>query len=283
MKRLTLILTTLACLALACSISPIKTESPPIDEPTLPPLAPTDTPVPAAPTPTDEIIIESFLPPPDEGKILHFRFNGNLDDEAQNVTPQFTNITYDVGRFDLGDGAVRFNGVDSLILLPDADDLDLTGSFTIAFFIQGNAQSDHEWLIMTKHQAGVCQPPDTAWMIRYQPEMGLRFVNYDESVDCGKVILAAPDVNLLDDRWHHVAFVYGQAANSMRLYFDLVVVAEVFDTALHIQNNDIPLIIGNQYQGSPQYALDAALDDLFIYNVAATESDISLIHEAGGR
>ncbi len=110
--------------------------------------------------------------------------------------------------------------------------------------------------------------------------MGLRFVNYDPSVDCGKVILAGPDVNLLDDRWHHVAWVFDRTVNTMRLYVDGALVSEAVGTDLNIVNNDLPLILGNQYQGVPQHALDASLDDVRIYHVALDPIQIQALANA---
>lgn len=285
MKRPALILLTLAGLSLACGLFPGRSTPPPavVETAETPPEtnpAPTHTPQ-TGPTPTPEVIIESFLPVPEEGLVLHFPFNGNLEETVQGLTATTTNTTSAVGRFGYSDGAIAFNGVDSLILLPDADFLDLTGSFTIAFFIQGRADSDHEWLILTKHEAGGCQPENTSWMIRYQADMGLRFVNYDTSADCGRIILAAPEVNLLDDQWHHVAWVHDAAENTLRLYVDGVQAAEAHNIQLNIQNNSLPLVIGNQYQGGPQHAFDGALDDLYIYHTALRVDQISLLTAAG--
>lgn len=270
MKRFALILLALTALSLACrfTAAPLPTEevqAPPPEEAGAEDFG-------HGPTPTLTALVETPPPVPTEGLALHLPLDGSAGESAQ-----ASNTASTSDRFGGADGALDFNGVDSRLTLTDADALDLTGAFTIAFFIQGDSQSDHEWLIMTKHQAGVCQPEDTSWMIRYQAEMGLRFVNYDTSVECGKVILAAPEVNLLDDQWHHIAWVYDPAFKALRLYVDGALEAEALEVELNIQNNSIPLIIGNQYEGVPQHALDAAVDDVYIYQIDLTPEQVSIL------
>jgi hypothetical protein len=165
-----------------------------------------------------------------------------------------------------------------VLTIPDNDLLDLAGDFSISFFIKGNSASDHEWLIITKHQAGVCQPAATSWMLRYSQDFGLRLVNYDTSVDCGKTILSAPNVDLLDDEWHLVVIVHDTETNAIALYVDGLLVEEADASRLNIQNNDVPLVIGNQTNGVPQHTLDAVIDDLRIYHRAIEEDVIQALY-----
>ena len=272
MKKAFIIVALLVSLSLACSFSSIVSEITGGDAPAgevdvreqevVEEIVPTDEPI--------QVDLSS-------GLAAQFQLNGNGVDVYGDLVSQALNTDAAADRFGDPNGALRFNGVDSFIEVQDNDLLDLTGDFTIAFFIEGNPESDHEWLIMTKHQAGVCQPADTSWMIRFQEEMGLRFVNYDTSVDCGKVILAAPDVNLLDGQWHHVAFVNSETDQEMRLFFDGVLVVRTDNTELNIANNSIPLMIGNQFEGVPQHALDAVLDDLYIFQIALDANQVAAL------
>ena len=79
-------------------------------------------------------------------------------------------------------------------------------------------------------------------MIRYQKDLGLRFVNYDTSADCGKVILANPYVDLLDGQWYFVAFVNSEADGLMHLYVNGIHIMSVSNAELNIGNNEIPLM-----------------------------------------
>lgn len=172
------------------------------------------------------------------------------------------------------DGALRFNGTDSLITIPDHPTLDLVGDFSISFFIQGSATSNHEWLILTKHQAGICQPSDTSWMLRYSAAHGLRLVNYDHTVDCGKTILAAPELNLADERWHHIVIVHNQDQSRIALYLDAQPIVENDASQLQIGDNSQPLLVGNQFLGIPDHALEAAIDELRIYDRVLNAAEI---------
>jgi hypothetical protein len=274
MKKVMVVLMVLMAALMACSFSlrgtQTATQSPPqplLTDAAVEP-APTDPPA-AAPTETAPEPVDLT-----SGLVVEIPLDGGAVDTQSGLSAEAFNTAPSPDRLGQPSGAMRFNGMDSVVVLADNDLLDLTGSFTISFFIQGNAQSDHEWLIMTKGRAGECQPEKTSWMIRYQESMGLRFVNYDTSVDCGKVILAGPEANLLDDRWHHVAWVYDHTLNIMRLYVDGALISEAVDTDLNIANNDLPLILGNQYQGVPQHALDASLDDVRIYHLALDAQQI---------
>lgn len=216
----------------------------------------------------------------DLGLVAHYPLDGTADDVAGSGLhgqAQNTDVTSD--RLGQDGGALHFNGVDSLVTIPDDDLLDLTGDFSISFFIRGNSVSDHEWLILTKHLAGVCQPADTSWMLRYSQDYGLRLVNYDTTVDCGKTILAAPDVDLLDDMWHHVVIVYDAGTTRIELYLDASLVVDVDASTLNILNSDAPLVIGNQTNGVPQHTLDAAFDDLRIYDWAIGEDVVNALYE----
>lgn len=268
MKRIIILMSGMILILAACGSPP--TISP---QPTLPPVTPTEvipTPVPATATPTPDI---------SAGLLVDYPFNGDANDASGNgVNGQIINTTATADRFGQDNGALLFNGADSLVVLPDDDRLDLTGDFSISFFIKGNSTSTHEWLIMTKHRAGVCQPANTSWMLRYNTDYGLRFLNYDTTVECGKTILSAPEVNLKDDQWHHVVIVYERQGRTMSLYIDGALLTSMDASQLNIQNNEESFIIGNQSNGVPAHNLDAAIDDLRIYNQAIGEDVIEAIY-----
>ncbi len=287
MKRFIVILVLVVNLTLACSLMPQAIDAVeeviPIVENVIQELV-TEEAVPSVVVPTDTSNQVESEPIPgnlSEGLVAHFSFNGEVFEDQSGLLSEGTYLTSTEDRFNTPGGALAFNGVDSFIEVQDSDLLDLAGDFTIAFFIKGNPESDHEWLIITKHQAGICQPEETSWMIRYQKDMGLRFVNYDTSADCGKVILANPYVDLLDGQWYFVAFVNSTADGLMHLYINGIHIMSVSNAELNIGNNDIPLIIGNQYQGIPEHALDAVLDDLYIYGRALDYEQILTLSQIG--
>ena len=285
MKRFIFILIVLVCLTMACSFSiggDTTGESDAVIEEVTQPGngdqggAVEDAMQGDAAAGEDEIYVDL-----ETGRIVLIPLDGSAFDNQGGLAGECINTTPVPDRFNRANGAISFNGLDSYVSFEDNDIFDLTGDFTIGFFIKGNSTTEHEWLIMTKHQTGVCQPDDTSWMIRYEEAYGLRFMNYDTTVDCGKVILAAPDVDLLDDQWHHIAMVYDKAALEMKLYVDGIFVINAFDTKLNISNNSIPLLIGNQYQGVPQHALDAALDEIVFYDVALDAQQVDALANQG--
>ena len=236
-----------------------------------------DLPSAATPTPPDlpaDLDVDVSL-----GLVAHYPLDGTADDSGGSALHgQSLNAAASIDHLGQQGGALLFNGVDSLVTIPDDDLLDLDGDFSISFFIKGNSASDHEWLILTKHLAGVCQPADTSWMLRCSRDYGLRLVNYDTTVDCGKTILSTADVDLLDDAWHHIVIVHDADAARIALYLDAALVVESDAATLNIQNNDVALIIGNQSNGVPQHTLDAAIDDLRIYDRAIGEDVIRALY-----
>ena len=85
--------------------------------------------------------------------------------------------------------------------------------------------------------------------------------------------------NVFDDKWHHVAGTYDM--KSLRAYVDGVSVAEVAFTGKPDTNSD-PIIIGNE---TPKYnfpvPLNGLLDDVGLFNVGLTESEIKDIMTSG--
>lgn len=203
----------------------------------------------------------------DEGLLAYYPFDGDgLEDSRRESVAELFNITTAADRFGMDNRALRFNGVDSVVVIPDDDRLELTDDFSISFFIQGNSDSNHEWLIMTKHQAGQCQPATTSWMLRYDASNGLRLVNYDTTVECGKTVLSVPEVFLGDNLWHHLVIV--RQGDAISLYMDAVLITTMDASVLNIQNNSHALVIGNQTNGIPTHNLDAVFDDLRFYDRA---------------
>jgi len=84
---------------------------------------------------------------------------------------------------------------------------------------------------------------------------------------------------VFDDKWHHVAGTYDM--KSLRAYVDGVSVAEVAYTDKPDTNSD-PIIIGNE---TPKYKypvpLNGLLDDVGLFNVGLTESEIKDIMTLG--
>lgn len=271
MKRKLVLVFTIGLISIACILPGAAT---PMAEPTTaPPAAPTAVSI----ATKQPVIVENVNI--DEGLLAYYPLDGDaLEDSGRGSAGELANINLATDRFGLDGGALLFNGIDSVVVIPDDDRLELTGDFSISFLIQGNSGSTHEWLIMTKHMAGQCQPANTSWMLRYDASNGLRLLNYDTSVECGKTVLSAPEVSLLDDQWHHLVLVH-QAA-TLSLYMDGSMITSVDASVLNIQNNGQALVIGNQTNGIPAHNLDGAFDELRFYDRAIGEDVIQALFNA---
>ncbi len=106
---------------------------------------------PAASTETESELVDLTA-----GLVVDIPLDGGTVETQTGLSAEAFNTAPSPDRLGQPSGAMRFNGMDSVVVLADNDLLDLTNSFTISLVIQGHAQSDHEWLIMTKHRAGEC-------------------------------------------------------------------------------------------------------------------------------
>jgi len=249
---------------LACGGTPTATPTTQLAAPTTQPptqIPPTSTqPVPAVAIPEDFI---AFYP-----------LDGDAGDRSGNGhAGELVNLVPESDRFGNPDGALLFNGVDSVIQVPDNDELDFTDSFTIDFFIKGAAEYTHQWVIMGKHMVGECMPATSSWILRYHNEQGLFISIYDQNAECGTAHAQNNPIRLDDSIWHNVGVVYDQDYQTLKFYVDCALAYET-SANMNILDNPQPFSIGNQNMGPDATALEGSLDDLRIYDRTLTEEEI---------
>lgn len=248
-------------LTLACTTGAVTPTEAPVVIPTtaIPPTA-TATAVP--PTAT-------VAPPPDlaAGLVAWYPFNGDVLDASGNGHDGETSEPVFVAAMN-GDpnAALSFSGAWTMVVVPDAPALDLTGSFTISMVLQGGDDTSHQWLLLSKHTAGQCQPAKPSWFLRFDHGAGgLFFSQYDQTAECGTHIAYGTLAALADGAWHTVVVTYDQPAQELSFYLDCQAIYQQTQ-ALGFQDNDRPLVIGNQYQGPASTNFVGAMDDLRLYD-----------------
>ena len=83
---------------------------------------------------------------------------------------------------------------------------------------------------------------------------------------------ASKSIAMIPDQWHFVAFVYDDAADSMRIYFD----GSLDETAVAVSLPLLPgvdLTIGADNEGS-QHFFTGSIDGVAIYDQALTVDQI---------
>ena len=238
----------------------------------------TEAPPPTAePTTTAEPITTTTEPPEPEidleaGLLAHYP----LDGDAANIGPWLMTgvIEGAVAATDrTGDasGALGFDGVDDSVVL-DVAGLALGGTFSITMWLQGDPESDHQWVVLSDHIAGQCQPETPSWILRYNTEAGVFFSVYDTTADCGTHYGYASPILFDDDLWHHIALTAADGA--LRTYFDCTEVLSA-DEGIDLPDGPLQLMLGNQGNSPETTAFDGALDDLRFYDRALEANEVS--------
>jgi hypothetical protein len=262
----------IACSAVACSPS-ASTAQPASDAPVAKASASNASgSVPASEGPTLDLT---------EGLIAHYPFDGDVKDasghghdgalEAPVFVPDASGTA---------DSALQFNGKDTMVEVADDSELNLTGSFTISMKVKGEADASHQWLLVSKHYVGQCQPGDTSWIFRFNKTGGgLFFTQYDHNASCGTHFGYGTDVPLDDGEWHAVAATFDKDSGTLTLYFDGTSVYSKVET-LSFTGNHQPLVIGNQYMGPDSTNFAGAMDELRLYSRALTADEIRALASA---
>lgn len=267
MKSKLLFCTTLIVLLLsivACGGTPTAT---PTTQPAAPATqVPTEIPPTATETPPPLVIPADY--------IAFYPLDGDAIDQSGNGHDgTIFNLPPGSDRLGNPDGALAFNGVDSIIQIPDDGGLELKLNFTIDFFINGSSTYTHQWVVMGKHMVGECRPATASWILRYHNEQGLFISIYDQNAECGTAYAQNNPIRLDDGNWHNVAVVYSKDTQALKFYVDCALAYET-SADMTILDNPQPFTIGNQNMGPDATALEGSLDDLRIYNRALTEEEI---------
>ncbi len=153
--------------------------------------------------------------------------------------------------------ALHFDGVDDHVIIPDADALDLTGSYTLECWIRPERFNFLAGLI-SKYNAN----PSNGYLLRLgsaSPYTGLSF----DGMETATGILEA-------DRWYHIAAVNN---NGVRTIYVNGVEYALSGTPVNVGANTDKLTLGVDYLPSPRY-FKGAMDEVRIWNTARTRSQI---------
>ncbi|MEZ4560625.1 MAG: LamG domain-containing protein, partial [Caldilineaceae bacterium] len=167
------------------------------------------------------------------------------------------------------DQAVTFNGIDQLMTIGNAGDLNFgpDDDFTVAFWVRPNAQ--------------VSQAAGHAIVEKWAGAGGYPFaVHYDQAT--GKIIATrsdgsqqpavSTDRSIIDNAFHHVAYV--RNGGYLSLYLDGALSGgPVADTTSGATGNDASIYVGMRSDGSDAFA--GTLDELFIYDRALADYEVA--------
>ncbi len=169
-------------------------------------------------------------------------------------------------------GGLEFDGVDDMVVIPDADALEFEGDFTLAAWIMTDAAGGDPPSIITKgyHDRSNTKP----WYLMYYRPTGTITLYLRSLADENSVADGTTPVN--DGEWHHVVCM--KADDEVKVYIDGVEDASVpllgQDT---YGGNDYPLVFMRHYD---RY-LAGVLDEVAIFKKALTEGEIEQLMKGG--
>lgn len=209
------------------------------------------------------------------GLIAHYQFTGSLMDGSGNGHNGIAHsTTYAIDRFGNNNQALSLKGsLTSYMEVPHHADLNLSGSFTISFWINTPQLPDYGVVL------GKGQDINNfyGFIIDDQAHNFLLSNSSNNNQPC------ASANNIVTNTWHFITCIQDQEGNKHGMYIDNKFVAEIayfnFQTT-----NFYPLIIGRLFvnidgSGGYEYPFRGSFDDLRIYNRALTNLEIKTLSE----
>lgn len=188
-----------------------------------------------------------------------FSGNGNNGTLTNMAAPATATSGWGSGK--LG-GGLNFDGTDDYTAVPDSDSLDLTGDFTISFWLKLRSGATHSLYdgILAK------MPGAPGWAVLYATGNKLRlWIN-----NAGLVQTSSALVN---DKWHHITFT--KSSTQTQVFVDGVL--DATGATANPTANSNELLIGRYV--SSTYSLNGSLDEVRIYNRALSPTEITSLYE----
>lgn len=217
-------------------------------------------------------LINTQLPPPTNGLVAYYPFNGNANDESGNGhqgTLSGAILTKD--RFDIADRAFLFTAADKNHITINSSIGNFgVSNFTISVWAKRNSAAGYE--IFTQRSAPY---GNSSWW-----ELGWGSICVNENLAYKATANVNVDDTLRNDIWYH--FVGVRETTTVKFYLNGVLVDA--DTTQHILNinNLTNAEIGCHFFERPLQCFDGIIDDVRLYDRALSESEIRLLYNEGG-
>ena len=202
--------------------------------------------------------------------VAYYPFNGNANDESgNNIHLTNTGAVLTNDRNGNADKAYSFNG-NAKLYCSDNDLLDLTGDFSISFWIKRPGSIVFSFTL-SKHMAGddnsgswgICSYSGTDLTFTGTPYWGYGPPNPTTSI-------------IPIDQWRHIVFTYKKTSSEWKYYMNGTLDGNGTRT-FNIQNTAFDFTIGSS-QGYGNY-LNGSLDDIRIYNRVLLPNEIQQLSD----
>ncbi len=202
------------------------------------------------------------LPPQNLSPIAHFKFDNNCSDHSGNNF-HGTNVgaTWTTDRQGIANKAIAFNGKNSGVKLSRFPAM-FNGSLTVSMWVYFNDDS----------RAILFGSFNTANNVNFEKHTGNRLRIWWNN---GQRDFYAPRNMVMQNKWHHVAYVRNKAANCLMIYVDGKEVARVHNAGSDVSPAG-PFHIGRDSR-TGSTVLNGRIDDLKLFNRALDQHEIALL------
>ena len=213
------------------------------------------------------------------GLVAYYPFNGNANDASGNGNNgTVTAAALAVDRLGNQDSAYVFDGVSSLITVPDSPSLRITNDITISCWVTF-AQSNGNVRVVGK--GADCGRSYGLWGHHGQPGNFWMFQQFPPEGGCigcqENTASALPVVQF--GRWYHMVAV--RSTNGSKLYIDAQLTEDNDGPTINCSpttyTGNEPLLIGAPGYANPQHNLalmNGSIDDIRIYNRAFSPTEV---------
>jgi len=187
-------------------------------------------------------------------------YDGNTTNDDGNTPPQWAD-----GKFGK---ALRFDGVDDYVEVPDSESLDITDAITIEAWTKTNTSGVVQ-VVLNKNYAYQLRVSNDLQVVGYIYTGSWHYIN--------SYSLIEPNV------WYHIVFTYDKSLTSgnLKLYINGEEAANPVDETGTISSNAYNLLIGARL-ATPVDLFSGTIDEVHIYNRALSEEEISDLYNNYG-
>lgn len=177
-------------------------------------------------------------------------------------------VTSTADRFDNNNNAYFWDGGQSYISVSDNSLLEFTASFTWCLWAYLAESPSREYIIATKHSAGVDSDGSWDWAVNDQKKVSVW------TCPAGCTFTALSSAAMPANVWTHLCFVYDKPTNNWKFYKNGAV--DLTGTGgIGILDTNKPLVFG--FEPGKFVSWKGALDDIRFYSRSLLASDISLL------
>jgi len=222
------------------------------------------------------------------GLVAYYPFNGNANDASGNGNNgTVTSAALAADRFGNPNSAYAFDGVSSLITVPDSPSLRVTNDITVTCWLSFSQTNFGGAGVRFVGKGGDCGRNYGLWLDQGAYWMFQQFAPEGGCVGCQENTAGTTPVVAALGKWYQMVGV--RSGSVSRLYVDGVLVRERSPTcSASTYSGNEPLIIGAPGYSNPQqnlHLMQGGLDDIRIYNRAFSSNEVAQLYaiESGPR